>query len=946
MSLNDFEIGGELGKGAFGSVYIVKRKKDKKIYAMKQVKMIGLNKKEKNNAFNEVRLLSSLSHKNIIGYKEAFYDNETETLNIVMEYADDGDLYSKIKENVKKHKYFEESVIWKTLIQILEGLKYLHKCCIIHRDLKSANIFLTKKGIIKIGDLNVSKIIKSMGMASTQTGTPYFASPEIWNNKPYDYKCDIWSAGCIIYEMARFHVPFRAGSMRELYNNIMRGIYPPIPLKYSHELKNIIKKILVINPELRPSANELLNCDIIKQKTKELNLINNDDNDIVKDFNNIPKCINNVNTIITKKKYEFEMKNNSKEILLNDENDNSKKNIYIPHNYNNENNIKGKKIFSSIMNDKNDIININYNIGNNNDSFIKKSFNKPKYKLNLKDDVQSEYNTNNFISNIFKKKKKNIFKINNITNLINNNIIIVNNNDSKNNNSKIENIKNKNNLNIPKKHSFINKNNSIPYYNPKNYNKIPKADNINNNKINLSKCNSIITDNNPNCDVDNSRQLNYYIISRNHSSAKLINDLSENTISKEENKIYYHKKLSGKRSLSLNNLKKKKNISLKINIPKNGRNLKKKHLKQNYSQNNIYTNSLLSIDKINNNISTINNENENSSKYEFNIYKDLKIHKKIFGQKNQNIITDRNDFNTLIYRNKFIQLKNMHSNEIRNRNKNIFNLYNNNFKNRTNDENKIKTEDTNFTIIKRQSSLKLLNELNNLSLNNKQHSYREKRKKIFFNNLDELLNKNEKNDNDIKEDKKLTFARRINSHRGNSFNSYINIKNKIFENNDYGNDIVLNSITLIHKNKNIQEINRTEFNNQKLKNNKFFGKHILPRPPNNINNKRKIIHYNSNYNLNSNINFKKNIMNSNYSGKNNNFHKIFYDKMRKKMNDITQRNYIKEYPQLVTTNEKIGYNIPDRTIIRRNNSEVSRHFSDINKKNFFSINKNSQKLLF
>ena len=180
MSLSDFEIGKELGKGAFGSVYLVKRKKDKKIYAMKQVKIIGLSKREKNNAFNEVRILSSLSHKNIIGYKEAFYDNNSETLNIVMEYADDGDLNSKIKEYLKKQKYFEEPIIWKTLIQILEGLKYLHKNCIIHRDLKSANIFLTKKGVIKIGDLNVSKIIKSMGMASTQTGTPYFASPEIW----------------------------------------------------------------------------------------------------------------------------------------------------------------------------------------------------------------------------------------------------------------------------------------------------------------------------------------------------------------------------------------------------------------------------------------------------------------------------------------------------------------------------------------------------------------------------------------------------------------------------------------------------------------------------------------------------------------------------------------------------------------------------------------------
>jgi NIMA (never in mitosis gene a)-related kinase len=94
---------------------------------MKQVKIVGLSKKERNNAFNEVRILASLSHKNIIGYKEAFYDKSSETLNIVMEYADDGDLNTKIKKNIKNKTFFEEDVIWKTLIQILEGLKYLHQ---------------------------------------------------------------------------------------------------------------------------------------------------------------------------------------------------------------------------------------------------------------------------------------------------------------------------------------------------------------------------------------------------------------------------------------------------------------------------------------------------------------------------------------------------------------------------------------------------------------------------------------------------------------------------------------------------------------------------------------------------------------------------------------------------------------------------------------------------
>lgn len=109
-----------------------------------------------------------------------------------------------------------EDEIWDIAIKLLNGLYILHNMKIVHRDIKCANIFLGKDGLVKLGDLNVSKIAK-LGLMQTQTGTPYYASPEVWQDKPYDAKCDIWSLGCVIYECAAKHPPFLAADMNGLY---------------------------------------------------------------------------------------------------------------------------------------------------------------------------------------------------------------------------------------------------------------------------------------------------------------------------------------------------------------------------------------------------------------------------------------------------------------------------------------------------------------------------------------------------------------------------------------------------------------------------------------------------------------------------------------------------------------------------------------------------------
>ena len=405
MSLLDFEIGKTLGKGVFGSVSLVKRKEDKEIYAMKRVNIGDLTKKELENSFNEVRLLASLNHKNVIGYREAFYDKKSKTLNIVMEYANDGDLSTKINQMKKYQKYFEESTIWKTLIQILEGLKYLHNSKIIHRDLKSANIFLNKNGEVKIGDLNVSKIVRK-NMALTQTGTPYYASPEIWNDHPYDYKCDIWSAGCIIYEMAALKLPFRGSNMQTLYNNVMKGIFDPLPSRYSHDLMEIIKQILIKNPRKRPSAENLLKNEIILKRIELLGELinNNDEKALLMRTIKIPKNMNQINQQMPKKNYKNNRYKNQMEMFENDEYETAKNSFYGPKsNYyiveNKENHKNNYKLIdnfeenSKIKNIKN---------GKKNKK-INKSINNKDYYYNF----NFYYNDNVKLNNIINKNIKN-----------------------------------------------------------------------------------------------------------------------------------------------------------------------------------------------------------------------------------------------------------------------------------------------------------------------------------------------------------------------------------------------------------------------------------------------------------------------------------------------------------------------------------------------------------
>ena len=269
--MENFKIINKIGEGAYSTVYTVRRIEDDQLYALKKVKIQSLSLKEKQNALNEVRILASVNSPFVISYKESFIDEKDQTLCIVMEYADEGDLFQKITLCKKLHTNFEENDAWKIFIQITKGLHDLHQYNILHRDLKSANVFLFHDGTAKLGDLNVSKIA-ARGLGCTQTGTPYYASPEVWKDNPYNLKSDIWSLGCLCYEILMLKTPFRAETMEGLFRKVMKGKYPEISKKYSNKFDYVISWMLQLKPEERPTTEDILKLPEIVDKIEELKI--------------------------------------------------------------------------------------------------------------------------------------------------------------------------------------------------------------------------------------------------------------------------------------------------------------------------------------------------------------------------------------------------------------------------------------------------------------------------------------------------------------------------------------------------------------------------------------------------------------------------------------------------------------------------------------------------
>ena len=268
-SIKDFEVLNKLGQGSFGTVFKVRRKADKNLYVMKIINISQMDRRGQHESINEVKILASLDSPYIVKYYDSFVEDKK--LHIVMEYCDKGDLSQAIRNQMGR--FLPENKIWKFFIQMCLGLEFIHSKKILHRDIKSMNVFLVRDDNIRIGDLGVAKVLaNTAAFAHTMVGTPYYLSPELCEEKPYNVKSDVWALGCVLYELCTLKHPFDAINQGALILKIIKGTYIPISSTYSDELRTVVDMCLCKDYRKRFNIGAVLNRPGMRERASSLNI--------------------------------------------------------------------------------------------------------------------------------------------------------------------------------------------------------------------------------------------------------------------------------------------------------------------------------------------------------------------------------------------------------------------------------------------------------------------------------------------------------------------------------------------------------------------------------------------------------------------------------------------------------------------------------------------------
>ncbi|KAI5860699.1 kinase-like protein [Durotheca rogersii] len=292
---DQYDVLEKIGHGSFGIIRKVRRKTDGMVLCRKEISYLKMSQKEREQLHAEFQILSTLRHPNIVGYYHREHLKQSQDLHLYMEYCGNGDLGRVIRNLVQRKEYAEETFVWTIFSQLVTALYRCHYgidppevgknvlgiggvmkpktppgvMTILHRDLKPENVFLGEDNSVKLGDFGLSKMIQSHDFASTYVGTPFYMSPEICAAERYTLKSDIWSLGCIIYELCAREPPFNAKTHFQLVQKIKEGKVPALPRVYSAELMAVIKDCLKVNPDVRPDTAALLNLPIVRLMRKE-----------------------------------------------------------------------------------------------------------------------------------------------------------------------------------------------------------------------------------------------------------------------------------------------------------------------------------------------------------------------------------------------------------------------------------------------------------------------------------------------------------------------------------------------------------------------------------------------------------------------------------------------------------------------------------------------------